>query len=530
MEKALKMGQVSATGSLKIFIGKSVSTIILAVGTIVLARLILPADYGLYSIALTPVLMISLFQDLGMGSAMTKYIAHLRARSEDDDLYYIIWAGLTFEISTGIVLSFTSLFLAGFVASTILHRPISTPLISIASITVFSTSLLTASQSCFTGFDRMELSSLTMICQSVVQTTISPMLVLIGYGALGAVLGYTTAFLAAGVVGIIALYFIFLRKLKRTNKSRSQMLQILRPMLHYGFPLSISAILGGFMTQFYGFVIAFFCNDVMIGNYRVALNFATLLTFFTIPIATVLFPTFAKLDPQNEPQLLKTIFLSSVKYTTLFLVPATMAVMVLSGPMINTLFGEKWNYAPLFLTIHSTNYLLTLFGNLSLWSLLAGLGETRMSMKLSFLTLIFGIPLALLLIPTFGIVGAMFGNLLAGLPSMVWGLHWILKRYNVRADFKSSIKIATGSAVAALIAFASLSFVSTTEWMKLTIAGTIFLAIFLFTVPLIGAITQNDINALRSMFSGLGFVSKLINVPISLIEKALILFHRSAPE
>ena len=65
MDKALKMGKDSATGSFHLFIGKMVSTVILAVGTIILGLLILEGDYGLYAIALIPAATIASFPRLG---------------------------------------------------------------------------------------------------------------------------------------------------------------------------------------------------------------------------------------------------------------------------------------------------------------------------------------------------------------------------------------------------------------------------------------------------------------------------------
>ena len=54
MDKALEMGQASAKGSLWLFIGKMLSTVILAIGVIVLGWFISESDYGLYTIALIP--------------------------------------------------------------------------------------------------------------------------------------------------------------------------------------------------------------------------------------------------------------------------------------------------------------------------------------------------------------------------------------------------------------------------------------------------------------------------------------------
>jgi len=57
------MGRKSATGSLQLFIGVAASTIIMAIGTIILARLITQEEYGLYTVALIPSATATLFRD-----------------------------------------------------------------------------------------------------------------------------------------------------------------------------------------------------------------------------------------------------------------------------------------------------------------------------------------------------------------------------------------------------------------------------------------------------------------------------------
>ena len=519
MDKALKMGKVSAAGSFQLFVGVATSSVIMAVGTIVLARLLSPAEYGLYSIVLIPSLMINLFRDWGVNSAMTKYVAHSRTAEKEEDIHDIISAGLIFEISTGLALSLLSVFLAGFIASTIFHRPEIAPLISIVSITIFSGSLLTAAQSSFVGFERMEFQSLTLIFQAVIKSVLAPLLVLLGFGALGAVLGYTLSFLVAGIIGSAILYLLLFRNLKRGKINRLKTSKTLKNMLHYGVPLSISSITVGFLVQFYGFMMAFYCSDVMIGNFHAATNFAVLLTFFTVPISTVLFPAFAKLDPQNEPQLLKTVFTSSVKYTAMFLVPATAAVIVLSRPMVSTLFGEQYVYAPFFLTLYVISNLLSGLGNISRGIFLTGLGETKTLMKLSLLTLLIGLPLAFLLIPNLGIVGVILGTLFAGIPSMFLGLLWIWKHYKVTVDWGSSVRIFVASTVAAATTYLSLNFLNTVEWLRLITGGVVFLTVYITVAPSIGAIVQDDISNLKVMLSGLGFISTIANLPLGVAEK-----------
>ena len=96
MGKALEIGKTSATGSFQLFIGVAVSTVIMAVSTIILARLMSPEEYGLYSVALIPSYMIILFRDWGVNSAVIKYSATLKAQNKQEDLRETIKAGILF--------------------------------------------------------------------------------------------------------------------------------------------------------------------------------------------------------------------------------------------------------------------------------------------------------------------------------------------------------------------------------------------------------------------------------------------------
>ncbi|MGA3193107.1 MAG: flippase [Candidatus Bathyarchaeia archaeon] len=520
MEKALQMGKTSAVGSFQLLIGVAASTIIMAAGSIILGRLLTTDEYGLYGIVLIPATLINLFRDWGINSAMTKYIASLRASQRDEEIHDFIAAGLIFEVASGLALSFLSLALASFIATTVFNRPESAGFIAIMSVSIISGSLLAASQSGFVGFERMELNSFTLVCQAVVKTAVGPVLVFLGYSVLGAIIGCTLGVVAAGTIGLATFYLVLFRPLRKKRTINSNITKTLRTMLNYGVPLSIGSILGGILAQIYAFMIIPLTSNTMYGNYVVAINFSVLLTFFTTPISTVLFPAFAKLDGQNEHELLKNVFTSSVKYTSILLIPATMAMMTLSGPMVGTLYGEKYVYGPFFLTIYVIGNLFAVFGSLSSGGLLYGLGKTRILMIQSIITLAIGLPLGIVLIPMFGITGLIIASVVAGLPSMFWVLYWIWKHYKAKADFASSAKIFAASAIAAVLAYLPTAFLNTPNWTKLIIGLIIFLAAYIFGAPMIGAVSLTDINNLRTMFSSMSIISKIINIPLKAAEKA----------
>jgi stage V sporulation protein B len=523
LEKALEMGKASAAQSFRLLIGIATSTVIVAVGSIILGRLLTTADYGLYGIVLVPASLIILFRDWGVTSAMTRYIASLRASNRDEEINDFIAAGLIFEVLSGIALSLLSLFLAGFIASTVFRKPESASYIAIVSASIILGSLTAASSAGFIGFERMELNSLMVICQAIVQVAVGPALVFVGYKVLGAVVGYTVGLTAAATIGLATFYLLLIRPLrkKRANKN-SSVTKTLRIMLNYGVPLSIGSILTGILAQFYIFIAVPITSNAIYGNYVVANNFTVLLTFFTNPIQTVLFPAFAKLDTQTEPELTRTVFSSSIKYASILVAPAATILMALSGPIVGALYGEKYASAPFFLTISAITALFVVVGNLTIGNFLSGVGQTRTALKQSVLTVMVGVPLSIILIPPFGITGLIITSIIDGLPGFFWALHWVWKHYGARADLRGSAKILAASAIAAFAAYLPARFLNAADWIKLVIGLVIFLTVYIEGAPLIGAVSLADINGLRTMFSDMGIVTKITNLPLNAAEKAAL--------
>jgi len=524
LSKAIRMAKLSAKGGLNLFLGLSISSIVSSVGVILLMRLLTPPEYGLVTIAVMSPTLIGLFRDWGMNSAMIKYMAQYRAENKISKMKNVMASGLIFELVVGVVLSFTAFSLASFLATNVFHRSETKILIEITSLIILAGSLLMVSQSTFTGFERMEFYSLTMICQSCLKCFLAPFLVFLGYSYLGAVLGQTVAVVISGIIGILIFYLIFFRDAHGRQNDELDFSGTLKAMLRYGLPLSVSVILGGFLPQFYNFMIAIYCSDSAIGNFQAAVNFTILITFFTTPIVTVLFPAFSKLKPKKEMQTLRTLFQFSVKYATMLTIPVTVMIMVLSKPLVFAIVGAKWSDAPFFLTLYSISFLYSGLGNLSLGSFLNGQGETMVTMKLALISLGIGLPLSLTLIPLFGITGLIATALVDGVPSLAVGLWWIKRHFNATLDWVSSTKIFLASIIAAVITHIIISQLNFQYWAELVAGGITFLIVYLVAAPLIKAVNKDDINNLREMLSDLGPFSRLFYIPLNIVERLLTIF------
>jgi len=206
VDKALEMGKTSTVGSLQSFFGTSTSTIIRAVGAIILGLFILEGDYGLYAVALIPASTLALLQDWGIGSALTRYCAKYRATNEPLEQRKVIIAGLIFALATGLVLTVVALISANFFALTVYNKPASGFLITLASVTLLSGAISSAVASVFTGFEQMKLNSYIAVIAAIVYSLLAPLLVIFGYGATGAIIGFTSSAIVQGIICFLHLF------------------------------------------------------------------------------------------------------------------------------------------------------------------------------------------------------------------------------------------------------------------------------------------------------------------------------------
>jgi len=546
MDKALEMGKSSATGSFHLLIGVAGSTIIMAVGTLVLAALLRVDELGLYGMALIPSTIINFFRDLGVNSALTQQIASLRVAGKEADIHDVIVSGVVFEIISGALLALISFAIAQplayiLSASNPATAPVLSVYIAIMSIAVFAGALLSAAGGIFVGFERMKLNSFTQIFQAIIKTALGPLLVVLGFGVFGAVYATMGSILAGAIVGMLFVYFALFRSLRKGKVGKCDVKASLKPLLKYGIPLTVSSIVVGVVPQLFAFTMAMYAGEWMMGNYYASIYFSVLLTFVSVPVSTALFPIFSKLNPEKERALVRTVFASSVKYTALLLVPATMILISLATPIVNTLFPKngiletlfvvtaepKFPYAPLFLALSSIVNLFVLFGNISLGTFQTGIGKTNQVMKQSILSLAFGLPLSYFLVayfsliggPLYAIIGGEIGILIASTPGLVWGLYWIWKNYGVQIDFGGSAKIFAASAIASIASFLFVSVSSLPWWLVLASGLAVFLLVYLASAPLLGAVNQTDIANLKAMFSGLGVVGKVLDFPLLFMKK-----------
>ncbi|MCW4031695.1 MAG: oligosaccharide flippase family protein, partial [Candidatus Bathyarchaeota archaeon] len=82
MSKVRNMAQISAKGVFNIFWGLTVSSIISAIGVMIVAGILSESEFGLVAIALMGPNLIASFRDWGVDWATIKYTAQYRSENK----------------------------------------------------------------------------------------------------------------------------------------------------------------------------------------------------------------------------------------------------------------------------------------------------------------------------------------------------------------------------------------------------------------------------------------------------------------
>jgi O-antigen/teichoic acid export membrane protein len=518
MAKAAEMAKVSAKGGFHLLWGLVLSTVIQSLGTIAIAYFLGSDNMGLYYIAVAAPNLIANFRDWGVTTAMVRYSAQYNQQNEPDKIRAVLVSGLAFELLLGLGLAIFSIAISGFLAD-LYQRPAIAQLIQITSLFILTGGLVNTATAAFTGLERMHLNSVMLIIQSIVKTALIIGLVLLGLGTMGAVIGFSVAVLIAGITGILLMYTLY-RSLPKSKDGQLGIVATIKTMLKYGLPISIGAIVTGFLTTFYSNILAVFVTDnSLIGNYSVAVNFVVLISFFATPVTTMLLPAFSKLDYKKDKEVLKNVFQYSVKYAALIVVPVTLIVMSLAQPAIATIFQNKYTEAPLYLALSGVIYLLSIFGTLSYGNLINSQGDTKFTLKLSLLQAAIGFPLSFLLISQFGIIGLIVTSTVVGVPGLVWSLIFIKRRYDVSIDWVSSAKILASSSIAGVVTYIFADWAPFSSIVRLVLGVIVFVLVFLVAALVTRTINRNDTANIRQIAGGLGPLRKPLEMLLGLLEK-----------
>jgi len=503
-DELTKIAEESTRGGFYLITGTASATIIMAIASIIIARLLGPELYGQYTLALITPQLLLLFTDLGINQGIIKFTATFRVKNESHRIKRVIKYGLILRATAGTLIFLLNYLLADFFAAMLLQRPELAIYIRIAAISVLFQAIFTTITSAFVGLDKTEYNALASNLQASAKAIISLTLVLLGFGIAGAVTGYVASY-ALAVIPSLAILAVTVRGYKSDPKPEDdRIVSELKTILIYGVPLYISALLSGFIPIYQNVILAFFATDADIGNYKAAVNFISLMHVVTVPITTALLPAFSKLNSSTQEKV-RTFYKLANKYTSIVIFPLTFLIILLSKQIVEIIYGHEYHLAPTFLAIYSLLYFLVGLGYLVLPSLYNGIGETKMTFKMSLIAFATIVSLSPLFTKYYSVPGLISAFLLANGCGVAYGLYNAKKKFQITIEIHKMLKIFLNSAASSIPVFILLYIGHFPKLITILLCGGLYLLFYLTLTPLTRAITKFELEKLKEIVKKLNF-------------------------
>jgi len=518
------LAKSSVRGSFFLFLGEFSSTIIMALASILIAVFLGPEEYGIYTIVfIVPSLLVEL-SDLGVSPALTRFSAHYQAEGKNRKVANLVKTGILFKFTFSLILSLSMLLLAEGIATNVLKRPAIGFLIRLASLNLIGEALLNSVNSVFIGLDKAELSGLLKFIQAIIKAVVSPLLLLLGLGVAGATLGAGLGLAFAAATGVILIVFRTFPLLER-NSYRGKNInfsQALKKMISYGTPLYFSAIIGTVLLQYRTILLTLFTSNTDIGYYAIVMNFSVLMNVLTYPLSTSLFPSFSKLKIEKNRNEIGNMLKLAVKYVSLIIIPASLALAVLSSDVVPTLYGSQYTTASRYLCLYSLSLLYTGMGMFVIGPLINSQGDTKTTLRIGIVGFAVSIPLSSLLTPLYGVLGLITSILISQLISTSYSLYIVHQRYELDIEPSYSLKILAASLLSALLVYLFSKLITLTNPIySLACGGVLYTTSFLLFAPILGAITDEDIENLKYATNELPII-RILAANILKIEKKIL--------
>jgi O-antigen/teichoic acid export membrane protein len=297
----------------------------------------------------------------------------------------------------------------------------------------------------------------------------------------------------------------------------------MKTLLLYGMPIFASFLLTGITPLYQNLILANFTTDAAIGNFKAAFNFATTLTLLSFPITTALLSGFSKLDSVKKENL-KVFFKLANKYTSLIVFPVIMLFTVLSGEIIQLVYGQTYQSASLFLALYCLLYFLVGLGFLNLASFYNGIGETKTTLKIGILTFIVVAVLSPFFAQSFGVPGLIAAFLIANTIGTTYGAYNAKKKHSVELAFSAVARIGLVSLISA-IPLVLLRFAGLQIHYMLLLGSLVYFLSYFALVPFMGIVTESELENAASIVKRLGpfkiIAGKALELELSLLRQSL---------
>ncbi len=367
-----------------------VSTRILLASTgIVLARILTPADYGVYAVAIILMELLLGINDLGLITAIVR---------RQGDITSAARTATSLTVVSSLCLYGLCFVMAPWMASA-LNVPVATGLLRVAALIVIVDAVCAVPGALLTRAFRQNRRAIAEVAGLAAYAAVSIALARHGDGVWSLVWG---RLVGSGVTAALVIALAPCRP--RPGFDRREASELLR----FGVPVAAAGILSLFLLNVDYVVIGRLLGPVQLGLYVVAFNLCTWpfqLLFLAVQRVSVV--GFARLA--SDRSALSASFNRSMALFAAVVMPACVAIGLLAGPLVRVVYGDRWAGAAdalRFLAVFGGVRVLEAF----IESFLAGVGRSMAIVGLAGAWLVALVPAIVLGAHIGGIQGAGAGH------------------------------------------------------------------------------------------------------------------------
>lgn len=450
--------------------------------TIVLARILKPEYFGIYSLALSIAMLSIALANLGVDNAIIRYVAYYVGRNDYAKIRGHFRYFLKVKIALSALVSTFLIFLSKHLAAIFGDERLMIPFV-FAGLVVLFASFANFLNSFFMGLQEFKYVLLKRIVYEASRWIFVVPLGML-YLASGAILGTSIAH----AVSFIFLCFILIKKyihyIKGSTKTADRGVRAF-----IGF-MTIASISGIVYTYVDSVMIGYLLTPTDVGYYRAAYVIVFAIIGLISSFSYVLFPTFTQLSIEDIGRSLERL----MRYTSIVAFPSVFVIIYLSKIIIKLVYGNDYlpAVAPImvlaFVLIPGAfDYLITIFS-----------AKERPDINASIITtsMILNVILNYVLITSIGIVGAAVATVISRFFVLFVVMFLLYRLFKISVNIKAITKplIASATMVAVLIVFSE-SAILARDIINVILAGFVYLLILL----ILKGITSEDINYLRAI-------------------------------
>ena len=503
-EQAESLGAKTAKMASYLLLGKLLSFVLLAIAFVVVARVLGPSEYGVYTLAIAIIGIFSAFGSFGIDSATNKFVSEYVAKREPDKIGPLISNSLYIVLAVGVVLTIVAFAAAGPIAVQAMHAQGYQYLVEIASIIVLISMVFYVSYSALVGYGNGRRVGVAIITQAAFQSSFSVALVLLGFGALGPIIGLIVGMLAGASV---SLYYIFIGgNAHASAPDRREMSRI----LHFSLPIAGSNVITSLVSNLTMVILGLLATSIIVGNFGVASKLGSMVDIVIGSISISLISAFSSVSQSKDSGKRSSAFFNSaIHYAMIFSAPMLLFIAVLAKPFSYVAFSGVYSLAPMYMLIMSLGILVGLVGSYASVMFISS-GKTRRLFKYNAIMSAVQIVSIPFLIYYFGGVGAAMVLYVVGpVVADVLYLYGIRKHIGVKLSFGKTYRTVLAGIVSAALIL-PITLVESNYIVLLAVAFVEQILIYPVILVYFGGADRGDLKGITRMTRGVPLVGSTV--------------------